>query len=101
MPNGKARRAACYAFNVYAAELFAEHAERMTPAAVIPMHTPEEAIEELEHVHALGLKAVMLGSVIKRPIPALASAAPKLADKFPWLDVLGLDSPHNYDPVWL
>ena len=31
----------------------------MTPAAVIPMHTPEEAIEELEYVvKQLGLKVV-------------------------------------------
>ena len=72
----------------------------MTPAAVIPMHTPEEAIEELEDVHELGLKAVMLGSLIKRPIPELRKRDAELAESFPWLDVLGLDSPYNYDPVW-
>ena len=33
----------------------------MTPVAVIPMATPEEAIEELEHaVRDRGFKAVML-----------------------------------------
>ena len=30
------------------AEYFAKLSDRLTPAAVIPMHTPEEAIEELE-----------------------------------------------------
>lgn len=34
------------------------YAARMTPAAVIPMHTPEEALAELDHVVELGLKAV-------------------------------------------
>ncbi len=100
IPDEKARCAACFAFNTYAAEFFSDHTYQMTPAAVIPMHTPEEAVAELEHVKELGLKAVMMGSLIKRPIPALAARAPELADEFPWLDVLGLDSPYDYDPVW-
>ncbi|MCH9672313.1 MAG: amidohydrolase family protein [Gammaproteobacteria bacterium] len=100
VPDERQRRAACAAFNGYAAQFFSEHPDRMTPAAVIPMHSPAEAIEELEHVHSLGLKTVMLGSVIKRRIPALEAQAPELADEFPWLDVLGLDSPYDYDPVW-
>ena len=100
VPDEHRRRAACSAFNTYAAEFFGAHADRLTPAAVIPMHTPEEAIAELEHAHGLGLKAVMMGSLIKRRIPALESHSADLADQFPWLDILGLDSPHDYDPVW-
>ena len=62
--------AACRAFNVYQAELFEPLKDRITPPAVIPMHHPEEAIAELEHaVGELGLKAVMLNSMIDRPIP--------------------------------
>ena len=35
----------------------------MTPAAVIPMHTPDEAIAELEHVvGTLGLKVIAVGA---------------------------------------
>ena len=100
VPDAAARRAVCHAYNEYAAEFFADHADRMTPAAVIPMHAPEEAVAELEHAVALGLKTVMMGSLIRRPIPALAKRSPDLAAEFPWLDVLGLDSPCDYDPVW-
>ena len=100
VPDATQRRAACGAYNSYIAEYFGDHADRMTPAAVIPMYEPEEAIAELEHVKALGLKAIMMGSLIKRPIPALTARDPELADEFPWLDVIGLDSPYDYDPVW-
>ena len=51
------RRATCRAFNVVTAECFRDFADRMTPAAVIPVHTPEEAIEELEYcTRQLGFK---------------------------------------------
>jgi predicted TIM-barrel fold metal-dependent hydrolase len=100
MPDDERRRAACSAFNTYMAEFFGAHTDRLTPAAVIPMHCPEEAIAELEHAHGLGLKSVMMGSLIKRRIPALEAQSVHLADQFPWLDILGLDSPHDYDPVW-
>lgn len=94
------RRAACNAYNAYAADYFSDHVDRMTPAAVIPMHTPEEAVEELEHVRELGLKAVMFGSMMRRPLDTLSERAPEIAHEHPWLDVIGLDSPHDYDPVW-
>ncbi len=56
----EARIQACRAFNTYQAELFEPLSDRMTPASVIPMHTPDEAIAELEHaVGELGLKVVM------------------------------------------
>ena len=52
----------------------------MTPAAVIPMHTPDEAIEELEYaVTQLGLKVVMLGSLATRPIPDVVEKHPDAA----------------------
>lgn len=95
------RRATCRAFNTFSAETFAPFADRLTPAAVIPMHTPEEAIAELEHaVVELGLKAVMLGSLMARPLGDLVGVDPALAQRFGWLDTLGLDSAHDYDPVW-
>jgi predicted TIM-barrel fold metal-dependent hydrolase len=98
-PVDEIRRVTCRAFNSFIAEFFADYADRMTPAAVIPMHTPEEAIEELEHVVKLGLKVVMMASMVRRPIPAAANtpAPPRFAT---WLDMLGLDSEHDYDPVW-
>jgi hypothetical protein len=95
------RRATCRAFNIYSAETFAPFADRMTPAAVIPMHTPEEAIAELDHaVGQLGLKAVMCGSLMSRPLGDLVDVDPALARRFGWLDTLALDSAFDYDPVW-
>ena len=97
----EARLAACRAFNVYQAELFERLKDRMTPAAVIPMHHPDEAIAELEHaVGELGLKAVMLNSMIDRSIPKVAEERPDAADLGIWYDMIGLDSAHDYDPVW-
>lgn len=95
------RRVTCRAFNTFSADYFRDFSDRMTPSAVIPMHTPEEAIEELEHVkHQLGLKVVMLGSMIRRQIPAVAEEDSKAASAATWYDVLGLDSEYDYDPVW-
>ena len=67
----KPRRAAARAYNIVTAEYFRPFADRMTPAAIIPMHTPEEAIEELEFaVKQLGYKVAMLGSLMDRPVAA-------------------------------
>jgi predicted TIM-barrel fold metal-dependent hydrolase len=95
------RRVTCRAFNTFSADYFRDFSDRLTPAAVIPMYTPEEAIAELEHVkHQLGLKVVMLGSMMRRQIPAIAEEHPKAASVATWYDVLGLDSEYDYDPVW-
>lgn len=90
------RQAACRAFNRYAAECFGEYADRLAPAAAIPMHTPEEAIAELDHaVGELGLKVVMLAAYATRPYQG--EDLPRGAG---WLDFFGFDSPYDYDPVW-
>ena len=63
------RRAVCRGFNLVTAEYFGKLSDRLTPAAVIPMFTPEEAIEELEFaVKELGYKVAMLGSLMDRPV---------------------------------
>ena len=99
--DAEARIAACRAFNIYQAELFEPLKDRMTPAAVIPMHHPDEAIAELEHaVGELGLKAVMLNSMIDRPVAKVADERPDAADLAVWYDCIGLDSAYDYDPVW-
>jgi len=95
------RKVTCRAFNTFSADFFRPFADRMTPAAVIPMHTPEEAIAELEYVtKQLGLKVVMLGSMIRRPIPAHVEKHPDMVNETAWFDTLGLDSEYDYDPVW-
>jgi len=95
------RRAACRAFNNYHADIYREFADRLTPVAVIPMHTPAEAIEELDYaVRELGFKAIVMPAFVRRPIPALVRKAPELARQLCWFDVFALDSDYDYDPVW-
>ena len=95
------RRAFCRAINIMNTDLYGPHADRMTHAAVIPMHTPQEAIAELEHaVGTLGMKAIYIPAQVQRPLPVLAEEAPQFADKASYLDLIALDSPHDYDPFW-
>ncbi len=90
------RRAACRAVNRYHAEVFGSHAAVMAPAAAIPMHTPEEALDGLDHaVGELGLKALMMAGHVRRPI--LDSDGTRRGT---WIDPLALDSAYDYDPVW-
>lgn len=71
------RRATCRAFNSYLTAHYRDFADRITPGAVIPMHMPDEAIEELEYaVRTLGLKVMMMGHPVQRPIPAIERKLP-------------------------
>jgi predicted TIM-barrel fold metal-dependent hydrolase len=97
--NDEIRQATCRAFNMYIADAFRDYSDRLTPAAAIPMHTPEEAIAELNHVKQLSLKAIVMGSLIRRPIPAYTSNGESHRTAA-WYDVLALDSEFNYDAVW-
>ncbi|MCZ6645959.1 MAG: amidohydrolase family protein [SAR324 cluster bacterium] len=95
------RRAGCRALNRMHADLYREHAQRMTPVAAVPAYTPQEAIEEAEYaVNELGLKAIMISGNVRRPVPAVLREAPRLAHHALWLDHLALDSDHDYDPLW-
>jgi len=90
------RQAACRAFNRYHAEVFAGLGDRLASVALIPMHTPAEAVAELETaVHELGFKVVLLAGHVMRPLPG--EGLPRGAR---WLDSFGPESPHDYDPVW-
>src|SRR5580698_4597741 len=99
--DGETRRAVIRAYNIVSAEYFRGLEDRLTPAAIIPMHHPEEAIAELEFVtKQLGSKVGMFGSGMSRKIPAAAANDPDTARFAVWYDVLGLDSEYDYDPVW-
>ncbi|MBC8476610.1 MAG: amidohydrolase family protein [Gammaproteobacteria bacterium] len=100
IPNQEYRQLACHAYNEYAAAAYAEYQDRMTVAAVIPLHTPEEGIRELEHAHALGMKVAMIPSFVRRPVPSAARDYPELENQLFWLDNLSIDSEHDYDPFW-
>jgi len=95
------RRAVIRAHNVVTADYFRNLGDRMTPAAIIPMHTPEEAIAELEFVtRELRAKVGMFGSGMSRRMPATEGLDADAARLAVWYDVLALDSDHDYDPVW-
>ena len=87
------RRAVVRGYNTYVAEMYNRHRDRMTPVAVIPMHTPEEAVEELDYaVNKLGLRAAVFSMSVRRPIPATPSTSR--------MELFGVDSDFNYDKVW-
>jgi hypothetical protein len=65
--------------------MFSDVKDRLTPSAVIPMHTPEEALAELEFVKTLGLKTVTVNTEIRRDGQLLSPA---------------IDTGRAYDPVW-
>ena len=101
LPPDRLRRALCRAYNTFAADQFRPYNDRIIPAAIIPMYTPEEAIEELEYAsRQLGLRVVMMGSLIRRPVPALVEEHPQAARFVEWYDPIAIDSDHDYDPVW-
>jgi len=85
------RVVACRAYNAYVADGFGPHRDRLIPAAVIPMHTPGEAVAEIHHaVDELGMKVVVLRSHVPR----------RTSDGRQRLDFLALGSDYDYDPVW-
>jgi predicted TIM-barrel fold metal-dependent hydrolase len=97
IPDAEMRQLACRALNTMNAELTRPCAERLTPAACIPMHTPEEARTELQHcVTVLGLKVASIPPGVARPWPAYADAFPAAS----FVDRYGVDSHHDYAPVW-
>jgi len=101
LPDEELRRACSRAHNTHQAEWFRPYADRFAPVAVIPMHTPREAIEELEFaVRELGMKAILMAGHVRRPLPGVMKKAPEVAHSAFWLDTFGLDSEYDYDPVW-
>src|SRR5215470_11263081 len=89
------RRAVIRAYNIVSADYFRGLEDRMTPAAIIPMHTPEEAIAELEFVtKQLGSKVGMFGSGMSRKVED------PTGNESVGYDVLAIDSQYDYDPVW-
>ena len=101
------RRIKARAVNTYRADICREYADRMTPAAEIPMYHPKAAMEELEYaVKKLGLKTAAIFSVLRPldpstgPDPSRAGGESKFSTRSAWLDTLGIDSLHDYDPFW-
>jgi hypothetical protein len=88
-------------FNIVTHDYFAKLSDRLTPAAVIPMHTPEEAIAELDFVtKQLGAKVAMFGGSFPRRMPFAESLDPTMGRFTVTYENLGIDSDYNYDAVW-
>lgn len=95
------RRGACRALNRLRAEMFREFSDRLIPVATIPMHTPDEAIEELRYsTRELGYRAAMMASFVRRPVAAAVEKSAEVAQYAYWMDSFGIDSEYDYDPVW-
>jgi predicted TIM-barrel fold metal-dependent hydrolase len=100
MAHGELHRAAVRAYNMMTADMFAPFAARFAPVAIVPTHTPEEALEELEYaVRQRGFKAIMLRGNQERPIPSAAEGIDR--QKAAWyIDTIALDSPYDYEALW-
>lgn len=88
------------AYNLMAAETFADYSDRMIPAGVLSLADPAHAIEQLDHAHSLGLKMLVTGGTIVRPVEEDAEWQPDPAKRRVYVDALGVDSPYDYEPVW-
>ncbi|HZS15227.1 MAG TPA: amidohydrolase family protein [Candidatus Dormibacteraeota bacterium] len=94
------RQVACRVYNRIVADAYRPYADRMTPAAVLPMSTPQEAVDELQYaVTELGFKVGMIGHVA-RPIPSIHANHPELFSVAFRVDSFGVDSDYDYDPFW-
>lgn len=99
--DAEVRTAVCRAMNIMNSEKFAEYSAHMTPAALIPVQTPIEAIAELEFaVGELGMKSIMVNGDVRGVNPKIAELAPDLAHHARWTHSLTVDAPFDYDPFW-
>src|SRR4029079_17058336 len=97
------RRGVCRGYNDFYAQEYRPYADRFTVAGVIPMHTPEEAIADLEHCQEIGWRWVGMPEGVHRPIPEPDHSGVNpflMPGQTHWYDWYGLDSVHDYDPVW-
>jgi hypothetical protein len=100
MGEGDLHRAAVRAYNMMTADMFAPFGARFAPVAIIPTHTPNEALAELDYaVSERGYRAIMLRGNQERPIPSAAEGIDRQQAAW-YVDTIPLDSPYDYDPLW-
>ena len=87
---------AARAANTWFARVFAPYRDRLAAGSLIPMNTPQVAVDELRYsVQTLGLKVPVFAGYTFRPTD---DGRPTGG---PWrVDTYGLDSPYDYDPFW-
>lgn len=84
------RQVALRATNEHVVEMCSGLEDRLLPVASIPMHTPDEAVAELEHCAALGYRAFVLAGAVTRRDGSGRS----------WLDTTSIETGYDYEPVW-
>lgn len=96
------RAGLCRGYNEYVAATYGEFSDRLAAGGVVPMHTPEEAVAEIEHCKSLGLKVLGLPEGVYRPIPkpGIADTPWLMPGQTHWFDTFGMDTAEDYDPVW-
>lgn len=89
------------AMNMLYADMFKGLEDRLTPVALIPTHTPEEAIAELDYaIGELGLKAIVMNCMIRRLPLGVTDQVPDLARYAMGIHSPAMDVGDVYDPVW-
>jgi len=90
----------CQAVNRMHARLFAPYRDRISVGALIPMNTPQGAIDTLERAVELGLKAGAMSGFVRRPIAKIERDHGPLDPPVDRYDLYGMDSAYDYDPFW-
>lgn len=95
-PESELRAPVCRAVNRYTARLFGPYHDRLRPAALIPMDDPAQAAAEIDHAAGeLGHTLVLLAGYATRQLGPSSDDPVGVR-----LDMFGLDSDADYDPVW-
>ena len=63
------RTTLCRLYNEFMADQYRTYGDRFTVAALIPMNSPEEAIDALEQANLLGSKVGLIASHVHRGVP--------------------------------
>lgn len=100
VPGDDSRRGLCRMYNEMIAADFGPYRDRLSPVGILPLDTPEEGIEALEHGLSLGLGAFLIPSYVWRPIAAFADAPAEYRSRLRRMDHFGVDSEYDYDPFW-
>ncbi len=103
LDNTEMRRGICRAMNMMHADLYGPYKDRLIVPAMVPVYTPEEAVEELEFaVKTLGFKGMVMEGNVRRPITEedRKAAALTRGGLAYWIDPLAFESQYDYDPLW-
>ena len=101
VPDAEMRRAGCRALNRYAADLLQGLGDRLLAPAILPVHTPAEAIAELEYcVEILGSRSCVIMGNARRVRPEFRDDPSVPYPRNTRIDALGLDTEYDYDPFW-